>query len=193
MSSVASDSRTAVNSGRLTKKPYSLSVTYFDFLSMGPFCVTRSNPTHQLTDPTQPTTSGNIWTRLNPTNNGAYSLVETYFWTQNLSRNFSQPKYQLIHVLCWSLYEYILKTVSLRHSKRSCSKKCLKCPQQQLRKPARSPIAQAQTDESGRLWWCDQLKKSHDRLCFCLLRANRRSSGISRLLRMHAYVESSWI
>jgi len=23
-------------------------------LSMGPFCVTRSNPTHQLTDPTQP-------------------------------------------------------------------------------------------------------------------------------------------
>ena len=79
MSSVASDSRTAVNSGRLTKKPYSLSVTYFDFLSMGPFCVTRSNPTHQLTDPTQPTTSGKIWTRLNPTNNGAYSLVETYF------------------------------------------------------------------------------------------------------------------
>ena len=23
-------------------------------LSMGPFCVTQSNPTHQLTDPTQP-------------------------------------------------------------------------------------------------------------------------------------------
>jgi len=26
-------------------------------LSMGPFCVTRSNPTDQLTDPTQPNTS----------------------------------------------------------------------------------------------------------------------------------------
>jgi len=24
-------------------------------LSMGPLCVTRSNPTHQLTDPTEPT------------------------------------------------------------------------------------------------------------------------------------------
>jgi len=31
-------------------------------LSLGPFCVTRSNPTYQLTDPTQPTTRGNIWT-----------------------------------------------------------------------------------------------------------------------------------
>jgi len=36
-------------------------------LSMGPFCVTRSNPTHQLTDPTQPTTSGKIWTQPDPT------------------------------------------------------------------------------------------------------------------------------
>jgi len=35
-------------------------------LSMGPFCVTQSNPTHQLTDPTQPTTIGKIWTRPNP-------------------------------------------------------------------------------------------------------------------------------
>ena len=31
-------------------------------LSTGPFCATRSNPTHQLTDPTQPNTSGKIWT-----------------------------------------------------------------------------------------------------------------------------------
>jgi len=40
-------------------------------LSMGPFSVTRSNPPRprQLTDPTQHTT----------TNNGAYSLVVTYF------------------------------------------------------------------------------------------------------------------
>ena len=46
-------------------------------LSMGPFCATRSNPY-----PTQPTTSGNIWTQPNTTNNGAYSLVKlTYFYT----------------------------------------------------------------------------------------------------------------
>ena len=32
-----------------------------------PFCVTRSNPTHQLTDPTEPTTSGKIWTQPDPT------------------------------------------------------------------------------------------------------------------------------
>ena len=44
-------------------------------LSMGPHCVTRSNPTHQLTDPTQPTTSRKIWTQPNITNNGAYSSV----------------------------------------------------------------------------------------------------------------------
>ena len=36
-------------------------------LSMGPFCVTRSNPTHQLTDPNQPTTSGKFWTHHDPT------------------------------------------------------------------------------------------------------------------------------
>ena len=37
-------------------------------LSMGPFCVTQSNPTHQLTDPTQPTRSGKIWTQPDTTN-----------------------------------------------------------------------------------------------------------------------------
>jgi len=47
-------------------------------LPMGPFGVTRSNPTRQLTDPTQP----------NTTNSGAYTLVVTYFYTQNLSRTF---------------------------------------------------------------------------------------------------------
>jgi len=36
-------------------------------LSMGPVCVTRSDPTHQLTDPTQPTRSGKIWTQPNTT------------------------------------------------------------------------------------------------------------------------------
>jgi len=36
-------------------------------MSTGPFCVTRSNPTHQLTDPTQPTQpmgQPNPWTTL---------------------------------------------------------------------------------------------------------------------------------
>jgi len=36
-------------------------------LSTGPFCVTRSNPTHQPTDPTQRTTSGKIVTQPDPT------------------------------------------------------------------------------------------------------------------------------
>ena len=54
-------------------------------LSMGPFCLTQSNPTNQLTDPTQPTTIGKIWTQPNKTNNRAYSLVATYFYTPNLS------------------------------------------------------------------------------------------------------------
>ena len=47
-------------------------------LSMGPFCVTQPNPTHykwKNLDPTQANTA----------NNGAYSLVVTYFYTQNLS------------------------------------------------------------------------------------------------------------
>ena len=44
-------------------------------LSMGPFSVTQPNATHQLTDPTQPNTASN----------GAYSLVVTYFYAQNLS------------------------------------------------------------------------------------------------------------
>ena len=53
------------------------------------------NPTKS--NPTQPTTSGKTWTPTQPntTNNGAYSLVVTYFYTQNLSRNFSQPSINL--------------------------------------------------------------------------------------------------
>jgi len=35
-------------------------------------CVTRSNPTHQLIDPTLPTTGGKIWTQPNTTNNRNY-------------------------------------------------------------------------------------------------------------------------
>jgi len=61
---------------------------------MGPFCVTRCNPTHHLTDPTQPTTSEKkIWTQPNTTDNGAYSLAVKYFYTHNLS--FSQPSINL--------------------------------------------------------------------------------------------------
>jgi len=46
-------------------------------LSMGPFCVIRSNPAHHAPDwpnPTEP----------NTTNNGTYSLVVTYSYTQNI-------------------------------------------------------------------------------------------------------------
>ena len=48
-------------------------------LSMGPFYVTRSNPTHQLTDPTQPNTLqiekfGPNPTQPNTTNSGDYRL-----------------------------------------------------------------------------------------------------------------------
>jgi len=62
---------------------------------MGPSCVTRSNQTRQMTDPTQPNTSGKICTRPSTINNGAYRLVVTYFYTQNLSRTFSQPSINL--------------------------------------------------------------------------------------------------
>ena len=71
---------------------------------MGPFCVTRSNPTqsHQLTNPTelnqlQVEKFGPNATRPNTTNNVAYSLVVTCFYTHNLSRTFS-------HWLTLSLY-----------------------------------------------------------------------------------------
>jgi len=38
-------------------------------LSMGPFCMTQSNPIYQLTDPTEPNTIQveKIWTQPNPT------------------------------------------------------------------------------------------------------------------------------
>ena len=54
---------------------------------MGPFCVIRSNPTHQLTDPTQPNQVqvekfGPNLTQPNTTNNGTHSLVTTYFYTE---------------------------------------------------------------------------------------------------------------
>jgi len=67
---------------------------------MGPFCVTRSKPTHQLTDPTQPDPLevkkfGPNQTQTNTTNNGAYSLLVTYFYTQNLSRPCSQPSHKI--------------------------------------------------------------------------------------------------
>jgi len=55
---------------------------------MVPFRVTRSNPIHQLTDPTQLDLSGKIApnpTQSNTTNSGAYMLVVMYFSTRNLS------------------------------------------------------------------------------------------------------------
>ena len=59
-------------------------------LFIGPFCLTQSNPTHQLTDPTQPNPLqlekfGPNSTQPNTTNNGDYSFVVTHFYTPNLS------------------------------------------------------------------------------------------------------------
>jgi len=52
---------------------------------MGPSCMTRSNPTHQLTDrPTQPNVEnfGPNLTQPSTTNSGVHSLVATCFYTQ---------------------------------------------------------------------------------------------------------------
>jgi len=67
---------------------------------MGPFYETRSNPTHQLADSTQPNQLqvekfGLNPTQPNTTNNGAYSLAVTYFYTRNISRTFSQPSHKI--------------------------------------------------------------------------------------------------
>jgi len=83
-------------------------------LSMGLLCVTRYNPTHQLTDPTQPTTSGNIWTLpIFTTNNEIYSLAVTYFihitYLVLLVNQASNVLYITIHI----------KTVSLCRSKQA--------------------------------------------------------------------------
>jgi len=64
-----------------------------------PFCVTRSNPTHQLTDPTQPNPLqvekfGPNLTQPNATNNVAYSSVVDYF-IHITYRTFSQPSINL--------------------------------------------------------------------------------------------------
>jgi len=57
---------------------------------MGPFRVTQSNRTHQLTDATQPNRLqvekfGPNPTQPNTANDIAYSLVVTYYYTQKLS------------------------------------------------------------------------------------------------------------
>jgi len=72
---------------------------YAPALSTGLFCVTRSNRTRQLTDPTLPyplqvEKIEPNYTQLNTSNNGAYSLAVTSFYTKNLSRTFSH--YHLI-------------------------------------------------------------------------------------------------
>jgi len=46
--------RRSGNNGRSWTNGKSLSLLFPAELSMGPFCVTLSNPTHELTDPTQP-------------------------------------------------------------------------------------------------------------------------------------------
>ena len=49
-------------------------------LSMGTFCVTRSNPTHQLTDPTQP----NKWKNLDKTRPNPIQLTKLTAWCDQM-------------------------------------------------------------------------------------------------------------
>jgi len=72
-------------------------------IATNPFCVTRSNPTHQLTDPTKrnPPQVEKIApnpTQPNTANTGAYSSAVTHFYKQNLSRTFRQPSVNLVMV-----------------------------------------------------------------------------------------------
>ena len=93
---------------------------------MGLFCVTRSNRTHQLTDPTQPNPLQVGKFAPNPTQpNTTNSLVVTYF----IHRTYLVLLVnQASTYSCSLLIIIILKAVSLCHSKTSFSKKpCFKC------------------------------------------------------------------
>jgi len=69
----------------------------------------QPNPSADWPNPTQPSTSGKNWTQPSTANSGTYSLIVTYFYTQNLSRTFSQPSINLfmhltdraLNVLTW--------------------------------------------------------------------------------------------
>jgi len=88
-------------------------------LSMGPFCVTQPNPLQVEKfgpNPTQP----------NTTNNRAYSLVVTYFYTKNLSCIFLSNK----HVLyCHYTYEkqchYFIQKQEMFNSTGTYGRRCL--------------------------------------------------------------------
>ena len=56
-------------------------------LAVGPLCVTRSNPTRQLTDPTQPVTNGKIWTQPNPTHPNPMQLTNLTAWCNQILPN----------------------------------------------------------------------------------------------------------
>jgi len=58
---------------------------------MGPFCVTQLNPSADWLNPTHYKWKNLDPTQPNTTNNGAYSLVVTYFYTKNLCCIFCQP------------------------------------------------------------------------------------------------------
>ena len=73
--------RPSTMAAALDSSGYAPKISSTSELSMGPFCVTQSNPTDQLTDPIQPSTIGKIWTQPNTTNNRAYSLVVTFLYT----------------------------------------------------------------------------------------------------------------
>ena len=50
-------------------------------LSMGPFCMNQSNPTHQLTDPAQPTTSEKIGPNPTPLSTNCHWLTLSLYYS----------------------------------------------------------------------------------------------------------------
>ena len=55
---------------------------------MGSFCVTRSNPTHQLTDPTQPNPTHYKWNNLDPTRPNPIQLLSVNLLSAELLTKF---------------------------------------------------------------------------------------------------------
>jgi len=73
-------------------------------------------------NPTKPNTSGRIWTRPNTTNNGAYSLVVTYFYTKNLSCIFCQPS------MLFTVITHMKNSVIISFKNKKCSKHKVNIP-----------------------------------------------------------------
>ena len=73
-------------------------------------------------NPTKPNTSGRIWTQPYTTNNGAYSLVVTYFYTKNLACIFCQPS------MFFTVITHMKNSVSISFKNKKCSKHTVNIP-----------------------------------------------------------------